>query len=66
MSKKHFITIAACLADARPVSTDRTNIGVNAAHHAIDCAARDMADRFAVENPRFDRARFLFACGVES
>jgi len=28
--------------------------------------ARDLADYFEQDNPKFDRARFLEACGVES
>ncbi len=28
--------------------------------------ANELADYFAADNPRFDRARFLTACGVES
>ena len=28
--------------------------------------ARDMADLFSRDNPRFDRERFLKACGVQS
>ena len=28
--------------------------------------AMDLADRFAADNPRFNRARFLAACGVQS
>lgn len=31
---------------------------------AIATLADDMADMFAAENPRFDRERFLSACGV--
>jgi hypothetical protein len=31
----------------------------------LDETARAFADELAVMNPRFDRARFLSACGVE-
>ena len=33
---------------------------------ARDSCARAFAERLATDNPRFDRARFLRACGVES
>lgn len=33
---------------------------------ATSSVARDFADAFESGNPRFDRARFLKACGVES
>mgnify|MGYP001597957049 CR=1 FL=1 len=32
----------------------------------VRCMARDMADTFAADNARFDRARFLKACGVQT
>lgn len=27
--------------------------------------ARDFAERFGADNPRFDRARFMAACGLD-
>jgi len=32
--------------------------------NSIDLLARDLATELEAENPRFDRARFLSACGV--
>ncbi len=52
MSKKHFNALAAriaCIADAK----------------AREEAARAVADACIEFNGRFDRARFLRACGVE-
>ena len=54
MSKKDFILIAATL---RPWCE-----GGDATHQSI---ARDFADMLYRNNVRFDRARFLKACGVE-
>jgi len=31
----------------------------------VDCVADDLARAFAADNPRFDRARFLKACGLK-
>lgn len=31
-----------------------------------DSCARAFAEKLAADNPRFDRGRFLAACGVES
>jgi hypothetical protein len=33
---------------------------------ALDDVARRFADQYAMDSPRFDRARFLAACGVPS
>lgn len=33
---------------------------------AVSLIANDLADTFATINPRFDRDRFLVACGVQS
>jgi hypothetical protein len=51
MSRKHYIAVAERIRriDTRP---------------AREQIAHDMADIFAEDNPRFDRARFLEACGV--
>lgn len=35
-------------------------------NRAVGRLARAFADHYATENARFDRARFLAACGVES
>lgn len=59
MSRKHFEVIAEAIKNSAsslrdtPEHTD-----------AIGCVARSLAAVFADENPRFDRARFLAACGV--
>lgn len=55
MTRKHFIAIAAII-DAR--RDELTTEGI-----LLLPLARDMADMFAADNPRFDRERFLKACG---
>ena len=62
MTKKHYIRVADAFAASvrqTPDNNDRT------AHFT---ALREIADRlcavFSMENPRFDRARFLAACGL--
>lgn len=56
MTKKHFQIIAETIA-AMP------SFAPNLRAQKESCA-RAFADRLARENPRFDRARFLAACGV--
>jgi hypothetical protein len=53
--------IAAAIRDARPISMDMKNIGVYAAHSALDQFVHSFADREINLNPRFDRARFCEA-----
>ena len=51
MSRRHFALIARQVAKVRSLG-DRINL------------AHDLATEFAAENARFDRTRFLTACGV--
>jgi hypothetical protein len=65
MTKKHFESIAAILARHKTwAPLGRSAKPVRGA--IVGSLARDLADYFATENPRFDRYRFLRACGVES
>lgn len=59
MSKKHFIQIARDIKRARGQKP-----GALGTIAVIDGLAEDLADTFAQCNPRFDRRRFLDACGV--
>ena len=63
MTRKHFVMLAAALAQSKP-PRGRDPLGTLLAdtQHARDCTA--VADVLAQDNPRFDRARFLKACGV--
>ena len=63
MTRKDYIAIAAAI--------HRTGMAVNigkkkSAEHAVRLAAIDLAATLAQDNPSFDRARFLAACGVQS
>jgi hypothetical protein len=59
MSKRHFEAIAAVIAG--DLASHRHN---DSAYYAIRNVALSMADLFRRENPRFDRVRFLRACGL--
>lgn len=54
MTRKHFVMAAQVILAGRKGAND-----VEA-----DKMANSMADLFALENPRFDRDKFLKACGV--
>lgn len=63
MARKDYVAIAAAI--------HRTGMAVNiggkkSAEYALKLAATDIAATMANNNPRFDRARFLKACGVQS
>lgn len=58
VSKKHFEAIAAELHAARKLDSNPP------ARQAVERVAEGLANIFARENPRFDRARFLKACGL--
>lgn len=55
MTRKDYVLIAQTLANFQEDN------GVMIERNAI---AYDLADAFALDNPRFDRARFLVASGV--
>lgn len=60
LTRKHFELIARALRAARPIVEGRPSLPQDV--HA-NCA-RELADALAGTNPRFDRERFLRACGV--
>lgn len=71
MTKRHFMAIAkivdnakvtACSADTAQRKADYERGAEGTRKHI----ATALADMFAGENPRFDRERFLAACGVAS
>lgn len=58
MSKKHFVVIAALIKSRLERETSEETKG------GIRLVALDLANQFVSENPRFDKARFLTACGM--
>jgi hypothetical protein len=59
MTRKDYELIAAVF------KAQRTEYILEHHKYAVESAVLDMADALAAENPRFDRERFLAACGVE-
>jgi hypothetical protein len=57
MTKRDYCLLAACVADARLEqkrdASDSYGVTI----------AENLADALELQNPRFDRARFLVACG---
>ena len=68
MTRKDYVLLAAALASVRPQASERPQsftVALDkalAVQHARGCEA--IADALAAENARFDRARFLKACGI--
>ena len=63
MTKKDYERIARALKQAAANITD-AGLTDHSAHVAWNECAATLADALAEDNPRFDRARFLAACGV--
>ena len=60
MTRKHFEAIA------RVLRTEMRDMTVTVGERmVVERIARDLAEQFAEENPRFDTERFLAASGVE-
>jgi hypothetical protein len=55
MTRKDYVMIAQVISESQGLT--RSDI--------IDTVAERLADALAIDNPRFDRARFLAACGVK-
>lgn len=60
MTKKHFIAIAAVIADQMKTTHGADGL---AQRDILDATAAALADVFAGLNGQFDRDRFLRACG---
>ncbi len=65
MTRKDYELLAATIA-TRVRITKLVRPGPSQQLSAVDSLARELAINLAVENPAFDRARFLSACGVQS
>jgi len=67
MTKKDFELIARALTDARHYIPGREpKEHVRELLAGIDYSAEFLADALATTNPKFDRAKFLSACGVSN
>ena len=64
MTKKDFIIVAAAI--EHEVYGWRQVIGQKGeAIEALRSLAKEMCERFAADNPRFDETKFLTACGIQ-
>lgn len=69
MTKKQFQAVADLFNDAMEDMTDYSHMDTGyivGRAAGIEAMAQDMADYFQKENPRFDREKFLDACGMGS
>lgn len=68
MSKKHFERFATIISHEIYTGENILNKGLECGNAWRDCAkniALNMADFFANENPRFNKGKFLEACGIK-
>jgi hypothetical protein len=65
MTRKDYVLIAVALRDTLLIDCP-TEEFLNGAIAARDSAVLRVADALGRDNPRFDRERFLKACGVQS
>ena len=63
MTRKDYVLIAKAIKSSR-VSNYLDNPNRALYLNGIDNAAHNMADALASDNPRFDRDKFLTACGL--
>jgi len=66
MTRKHYCAIAEAIAETRRYVIDfyDENKSIPPATRALDLTAQRLASEFKSDNPRFDRSRFLRACGA--
>jgi len=69
MMKEHFKAIAEIVKHAIERSKSNKTVEddyLNGRYDATRDIALSLSDHFASDNPRFDRAKFLTACGIVS
>ncbi len=63
LTRKHYVAIAEVVAETRCLALKDVPLVAMGIMRACDEISDLLADRFSEENPRFDRNRFLSACG---
>ena len=58
MSRKHYIEVAKVIQDQMLLN------GGQRTETVLKAVAESLADMFKQDNPRFDRSRFMDACGL--
>ena len=66
MTRKDYVAIAAALKGARLEGHGLNSASIKYIGEQWKLCAEHVAATMAADNPRFDRARFLAACGVQS
>lgn len=65
MTKKDYVKIADVLRERLSVNPAHSKEGSGWYRKGIELVAGDLAIVLTLDNPRFDRARFYKACGLE-
>lgn len=65
MTKKDYIAIAEAIKPTVELIKRSTATGTHLAFKALRLTTKNIADALASDNSRFDRSRFLRACGLE-
>lgn len=63
MTKKDYVLIASVFNKAMQYTADEPR-AMEAVKATVEVVADELADALEQDNPRFDRERFLTACGV--
>ena len=67
MTRRDYVAIAGAFMAARAdIANKEPADAVETLKDGASYAAEHVADALAKDNPRFDRARFLAACGVQA
>lgn len=66
MTRKDYVLIAEAFADAGTDADKHGDDDQRARFWGLHTAATYIADGLVQDNPRFDRARFMAACGLAS
>lgn len=65
LQARHYVAVAACIHRSRMAKDLIGNSKERAAaQSAIQLVATDLASTFAADNSKFDRQRFMSACGL--